>query len=173
MRRLPGVVIGVVQDRDDPTGQGRVRLTFPWMGEQVSAWAPVAAPLAGQQRGQWFMPEVGDEALVGFEHGDFNHPFVLGYLWNGVDTPPSAEPTERVIVTPGGHELRFHDTDGSKKVVLKTSAGFCVTLDDAAKTISLETPGMISVKLDDTASSLTLSGGGRSITLVGGQVQIA
>jgi phage baseplate assembly protein V len=173
MRRFPGVVIGIVTDLDDPAEQGRIRLSFPWMGEQKSAWAPVAAPLAGKARGQWFMPEVGDEALVAFEHGDFAHPFVLGYLWNGADAPPSTDPQERIIVTPGGHELRFHDKDGSKQVVLKTSAGFTVKLDDAAKSITLETPGQISVKLDDMTSSLTLSGGGRSLTLMGGQVQIA
>lgn len=167
-------MIGVVTDRDDPTAQGRLRLSFPWMnGDQPSAWAPVVAPMAGQDRGLWFMPEVGDEVMVAFEQGDFDHPFVLGYLWNGVDTPPSNEPQERVIVTPGGHELRFHDKDGAKQVQLKTSSGLKVLLDEVAKTISLETPGMISVKLDDTATSLVLSGGGRSISLISGQVQIA
>ena len=56
-----------------------------------SAWAPVAAPLAGKKRGAFFMPELGDEVLVAFEHGDFDHPFIIGFLWNGVDTPPETD----------------------------------------------------------------------------------
>ena len=73
--KYPGVVIGVVADMEDPLGQGRIKLSFPWMADsQSSAWAPVAAPMAGSERGQWFMPEEGDEVLVAFEQGDFEHP---------------------------------------------------------------------------------------------------
>ena len=46
--------------------------------------------MAGKERGYWFMPEVDDEAIVAFEHGDFDHPFVVGFLHNGVDTPPDS-----------------------------------------------------------------------------------
>lgn len=173
MTRHAGVVIATVIDRDDPVGQGRLKLAFPWMSNNhSSSWAPVAAPMAGKERGQWFMPEVGDEVLVAFEHGDFAHPFVVGFLWNGVDTPPATDPEERVIVTPGGNQLRFHDKDGGQEIIITTPGGMKVRLDDSAKTISLETAGNISVKLDDQASSLTLSGGGRTVRLAGGQVQI-
>ncbi len=173
MKRQPGVVIGVVQDRDDPSGQGRVKLTFPWLSEnQQSAWAPIAAPMAGKERGQWFMPEVGDEVLVAFEQGDFAHPFVVGFLWNGVDKTPDTDPKHRLIVTPGGHQLRFEDNDGAKRVTLKTSAGFSADMDETAKTLTLKTPGGLSLTLDDTSTSITLSGGGRQIAMSGGQVQI-
>ncbi len=151
---MQGVVIGIVKDLDDPNSQGRIKVSFPWNGDQESAWAPISAPLAGKDRGLWFMPEVGDEALVAFEQGDFNHPFILGFLWNGSDLPPATDPKERVLVTPGGHELRFHDTDGSKKITLKTSGGLEIVMDDAA-------------------SSITMTGGGRSIKLASGQVQIS
>lgn len=173
MRRYPGVVIATVLDREDPLGQGRIKLSFPWMpNNQSSSWAPVATSMAGKERGQWFMPEVGDEVLVAFEHGDFEHPFVVGFLWNGVDTPPSASPEERIIVTPGGHELRFHDKAGEQEVLVRTAGGMQLRLDDAGKTVSVETAGNLSVKLDDNSSSITLSGGGRSITLGQGQVKI-
>lgn len=154
MNKLSGVAIGLVQSVDDPNGQGRVQLRFPWMdGNFNSSWAPVSAAMAGKERGAWWMPEVGDEALVAFEHGDFDHPFVLGFLWNGSDLPPETETALRVIRTPGGHELRFEDTDGAKKVIVQTDGGLRLTMDDTQKSIRLE-------------------GGGRVITMQSGQVRI-
>src|SRR5881397_3606107 len=106
MVRHPGVVTALVKEIDK---KGRLKLEFKWLTKDGhrSAWAPVAAALAGKQRGAFFMPEVDDEVLVAFEHGDFDHPFVVGFLWNGVDTPPETTNKNRVIKTPGGHELRF------------------------------------------------------------------
>ena len=90
MSRVYGVVIGMVTDVDDPNAQGRVNVKLPWLpGENESFWAPVATLMSGGGRGSWFMPEVGDEVLIAFEHGDQNFPFVIGYLWNGVQKPPS------------------------------------------------------------------------------------
>jgi phage baseplate assembly protein V len=166
-------VTGIVADISDPNGQGRIKVTFPWLSENhQSAWAPIAAPQAGKQRGHWFMPEIGDEVLVAFEQGDFAHPFIIGFLWNGVDTPPDTDPKHRILITPGGHELRFEDNDGAKKVVLKSSAGFTVEMNESAKTLALETPGGLSMTLDDASSSIQVKGGGRQISLSGGQVQI-
>lgn len=154
MRKSNGVAIGIVDSLEDPGGLGRVKLTFPWMGTHVkSAWAPVSVPLAGKERGSYLMPEVGDEALVAFEHGDFDHPFILGYLWSGGDHPPESDPLLRIIRTPGGHELRFEDKPGAKKIVVKSDGGLKLTL-------------------DDTQKSITLEGGGRAITMQSGQVKI-
>ncbi len=74
--RIYGVVIGVVTDVEDPDGMGRVKLKFPWLSEEAadSGWAPIAAPMAGKERGYYYMPEIDDEALVAFEHGDFEPP---------------------------------------------------------------------------------------------------
>ncbi len=47
----------------------------------------MATLFAGKDRGSWFMPDVGDEVLVSFEHGDPSRPYVLGGLWNGTDSP--------------------------------------------------------------------------------------
>ena len=129
---LNGVVVALVTSVHDPEDLGRVELKFPWLSDsQKSPLARVAAPLAGKKRGLYYMPEVDDEVLVAFEHGDFSHPYIIGYLWNGVDKPPETETENRVIVTPGGHTLRFEDKAGARRVVLKSSAGHSVTLDDA------------------------------------------
>ena len=95
--------------------QGRIQLQFPWLSEvHRSAWAPVAAPMAGKKRGAFFMPELDDEVLVAFEHGDFDHPFIIGFLWNGVDTPPETNQKNRVIKTPGGHTCASRTATGKK-----------------------------------------------------------
>ena len=138
MKQYPGVVIAIVKNLNDPDGQGRIEVQFPWLSDSLrSSWAPVATPLAGKQRGMFFMPEVDDEVLVAFEHGSFNHPYVVGYLWNGKDIPPESDSNNRVIVTPGGHKLRFED-GGGKKVILKSISGQTITLDDSDGSITLE-----------------------------------
>jgi uncharacterized protein involved in type VI secretion and phage assembly len=174
--RFPGVVVGIVTNRDDPEGQGRIELQFPWLSEsQRSSWAPVAAPLAGKDRGMFFMPEIGDEALVAFEHGDFDHPFIVGFVWNGVDTPPETNLQNRVILTPGGHTLRFEDTDNAKKVILQSDSGHQIVLDDspAGQTITVQTKGQQRIVLDDKDSSIQLQGGGRILAMRNGQVLIS
>jgi phage baseplate assembly protein V len=150
----PGVMIGLVKSVEDPAGQGRVQLTFPTMGGVTSAWAPVASELAGNDRGAWFMPELNDEVLVAFDHGEFDHPYVVGFLWNGNDKPPDTEVKNRIIKTPGGHQLRFEDKDGAKKVILKTDGGLAITM-------------------DDTQQSIEIKGGGRTLLMKAGQLKIS
>ena len=135
---MPGVVQALVTNIDDPQGLGRIQVEFPWLDASYRTnWAHIATPLTGGGRGQFFMPEVGNEALVAFEHGHFDHPFIVGFLWNGVDKPPESELKNRVILTPGGHTLRFEDKDGAKKVILKTDGGSHVTLNDVSKEITI------------------------------------
>lgn len=175
MKKISGVVIGLVQDLNDPERQGRIQLQFPWLSEaHRSAWAPVAAPMAGKKRGVFYMPELGDEVLVAFEHGDFDHPFIVGFLWNGVDTPPETTNKNRIIKTPGGHQLRFEDTDGAKKVILKSNGGHQVEIDDTAETITIQTQsGNQSIVLSDTTQSITLRGGQRMVQMIGGMILIS
>ena len=117
------------------------------------------------------MPEEGDEVLVAFRLGCWNEPFVVGFLWNGAQAPPERDRNNRVILTPGGHTLRFEDGD-AKRIVLRTSGGHEVTLDDAAGSATLRIAGgSSSVTL--TAASATVQGGGHSVTLSSGGVAIA
>ena len=174
MKRYPGVVTGIVKDLSDPDGQGRIELIFPWLSETVrSSWAPVASALAGKGRGAFFMPEIDDEVLVAFEHGDINHPFIVGFLWNGVDTPPESTNQNRVIKTPGGHQLRFEDTDGAKKVILKSNGGHHVEINDANETITIKTNGgNQSIVLNDANKTVTIRGGGRIVEMANGQIRM-
>src|SRR5262249_43235482 len=68
--RLKGVMVGVITNNQDPDGMGRVKVKFPCLSDdEESHWARIAAPMAGKERGIYFLPEVDDEVLVAFEHG--------------------------------------------------------------------------------------------------------
>ena len=111
MSQVNGVMVGTVKDVSDPAGEGRVKVHFPWMGGQSdSQWAAVASPMAGDGRGVCFMPELEDEVLVAFDHGDPNQPVVLGFMWSGRDKPPSTSTRERMIKSKNGHAIRFLDS---------------------------------------------------------------
>ncbi len=129
MRTGKGVKTAFVTEIDPK--QGRIKVEYRGIETRLeSAWAYMAAPMSGKGRGALFMPEKGDEVLVCFGDGDFGHPYVVGFLWNGEHTSPETEAQNRVIVTPGGHHLRFEDKPNAKKVVLRTDGKRELLLDD-------------------------------------------
>src|SRR5689334_21928290 len=92
--RAYGVFPALVRDLKDPDIQGRVKIVLPWLpvsgGAAYEVWARLATMMGGNNRGTWFIPDVGDEVLVAFESGDPRRPYVLGGLWNGKDSPPES-----------------------------------------------------------------------------------
>ncbi len=181
--RAPGLVIGVVTNVDDPDGQGRVRLRYPWLDDEFeSDWARVVHVGAGKDRGMQVLPEVDDEVLVGFEHGDRRSAFVLGGLYNGVDTAPrdsavgsSGAVDLRVWRSRTGHEVVLDDTDGAGQVVVRTADdAVVVTLDVAAGSLSVTSEGDVTVQAKgavtvDAQGDLSVTAqGSASITGQGG-----
>ena len=141
--RISGVVVGVVTNTQDPAGLGRVKVKFPWLSDsEESFWARVATPMAGKGRGFYFLPEVEDEVLMAFEHGDARFPYVLGALWNGQDKPPEnnekGENNIRSIRSRSGHVIRLNDTDGEEKIeIIDKSGKETIVIDTAKNTITL------------------------------------
>jgi phage baseplate assembly protein V len=173
MSKIPGVVIGVVNAVDDPNGEGRIRVDFPWMGgSNKSYWAPVVTFMSGNGRGSWFMPEVGDEVVVAFDHGEIDHPFVLGFVWNGQDKPPETDVHKRFFKSVKGHSILFDDDDGEEKVAIATNGGQKITLDDVAKTIEVTTASGVKITLDDTSSAITIQAS-QKVTINAAQVEVA
>ena len=158
--RFYGVVTAVVTDNKDPDALGRVKLRFPWLADDdESAWAPVASPMAGNERGIWFLPEVEDEVLVAFLHGDLRQPFVLGALWNGKEKPPETNSDGnndiRLIKTRSGHIVRFTDKDGSEKIEVIDSKGKnSIVIDTSGDTVTI-TSGK-DIVIDASSGKLTL-----------------
>ena len=142
-RRITGVVVGVVTNNQDPDGFGRVKVKFPWLSDvDESDWARVAAPMAGNKRGFYFLPEVDDEVLVAFEHGDVRFPYVLGALWNGKDAPPATngdgKNNVRLIQSRSGHVIKLNDEDGKETVeILDKSQKNSIVIDTAKNTITI------------------------------------
>lgn len=125
------LVVGVVTNNEDPDQQARVKVRFPTLSEDESAWCRVVAPGAGEARGMQWLPEVGDEVLVGFEHDDKGRPIVLGGMWSQQDKPPEGAPTDggqvtdRVMATRKDHRLVFTD-DPTSKIELKLGDADCL-----------------------------------------------
>jgi len=137
MSRRYGVLAGVVEKID--AEQGRVKVIYRDIEQSLlSPWAYIASPLAGSGRGMLFMPEKGDEVLVCFADGDFNHPHVVGFLWNGKEKSPETEASNRVIVTPGGHQLRFEDKKNDTRVVLRSNGKHQLLMEDKAGSEKVE-----------------------------------
>ncbi|HEX6322441.1 MAG TPA: phage baseplate assembly protein V [Vicinamibacterales bacterium] len=163
-----GVVTAFVHAVD--AQQGRVKVEYRAIEDELlSTWAPVAAPMSGGSRGQLFMPEAGDECLVAFENGDFNFPYVVGFLWNGQHESPEEEAHNRVIVTPGGHQLRFEDKESDTRVILRSNGQHELTLEDpaAAPYARLKSNGGRELLLDDLPGfgKVELTSGRHKITL--------
>jgi uncharacterized protein involved in type VI secretion and phage assembly len=107
---MNGVIIGTVVSNEDPEGRGQVLVDIPWLeGRNQSYWASPATLMAGAGRGSWFMPEKGDEVLLAFDHCSVEHPYIIGFMWNGADKPPSNDPHLRLIHTVNGHEIAIYD----------------------------------------------------------------
>lgn len=166
--RIRGVVIALVVRLDDPEELGRVKVRFPWMkDEPESAWARVAAPMAGPETGFFFQPEPGEEheALVAFEQGDPRRPYVVGWLWNGDQAPPADDAQQRIIKTAKGHTVTLDDRDGEEGITLEDSNGNKVVMN--ADGITIETSGDLILKGTNVEieASAQLTGKGNPIHL--------
>jgi len=161
--RALGVAVGLVTNNQDPDGLGRVKVKYPWLGDDdESYWARLVVPMAGNDRGTWFLPEVDDEVLIAFDHGSLDFPYVLGALWNGKDKPPESNSdgknNHRTIKSRSGHIIRMDDTDGSEKLEIIDKTGKNkIVIDSSQNSVTIEAGGDIKLT---AKGKLTLSGNG-------------
>lgn len=129
--KIFGVVVGIVTDNNDPDKLGRVKVKFPWLADDYeSFWSRLVQLGAGPDSGGMFIPEVDDEVLVGFEHGDISRPYVIGGLWNGKDKPRLGDDLfdhgkvkRRGFVSRRGHRFVFFDDPGQSGIAMLTADG--------------------------------------------------
>jgi uncharacterized protein involved in type VI secretion and phage assembly len=143
--------------------------------------------------GAVFIPQVGDEVLVAFEHGDVAYPFVVGSLWNGQAKPPmvsglfdGGDVKKAAIVSRKGHSLIFHDHDDDTGIVIGTKSGDqfiglsetegSIVIECNGKKIEIKSAGDLLIKADgavkiEAGAGLDLKASGKA-TLKGATVAI-
>ena len=137
---VSGLQIGVVTSNEDPDGEHRVRVRLPLLGlSSDGLWARVASLDAGDDRGFFFRPEIGDEVTVGFLADDPRHPVILGMLHSSAKPAP------------------LEGSDDNHEKMLKTRSGMRVHFDDDKIVMTLDTPAGNSLVLDEDQKSLTLA----------------
>ncbi|AUB42179.1 hypothetical protein COO91_08286 [Nostoc flagelliforme CCNUN1] len=173
------LLVGLVTKNNDPKGLGRVKVKFPTltMGHE-SNWARVVGLGAANQRGFYCLPEINDEVLVGFEHGDIHRPYIVGGVWNGKDktvetvanTVKNRKVRVRTIKTRTGHTIQFVEEDDKRSkagIYIKTSGGHRIDINDSQKFIEIKTTGRHKIRMDDKPTSkminITTSGRNRVI----------
>ncbi|NYT10294.1 MAG: phage tail protein [Methanosarcinales archaeon] len=164
-KRIGGIVLGIVTNNQDKEGLGRVKVKFPWLDDgDESRWARVATLMAGNARGCFFLPEVGDEVVIAFDHGDINHPYVLGSLWSGADMPPDGnrdgKNNLRIIKSRSGHTITFNDQDNRGNVEICSGSGHRILLDDSKggeKIEIVDKTGENSILIDSVRNAITIS----------------
>ncbi|WP_033441622.1 VgrG-related protein [Saccharothrix sp. NRRL B-16314] len=171
-----GLVPAVVSDVRDPAKTGRVKVTYPWLSADFSSgWARTVHPGAGNGYGGLVLPEVGDEVLVGFEHGDFDAPYVLGGLYNGKDAPPtltvdpvdgnSGEVVTRGFVSRKHHKVEFVEDEG---IVVSSGDGkFVVKLDQKNQVVEVTSGKAVTIKAQN---GVTIDAGTGPLELKGQKI---
>ncbi|WP_393063152.1 VgrG-related protein [Streptomyces sp. LN549] len=176
--RCAGLVNGTVTDTQDPEGSGRVKVRFPWLSDEyASDWARTAQS-GGTGGGEAFIPEVGDEVLVGFEHGHLDRPYVLAGLYNGKDRPgggggggaPASggapgdggelvDPTtgavnRRAFASKSGNQLELLDAaNGPQGVRLSTGDGkLTIDLDRRGTAVVINSDGSVTIEAREQVS---------------------
>ncbi len=157
-QRYYGVAEGLVVEVNDDGQEGRVKLKFPWFdSNHVSDWCRVSQFYAGGGYGAFFVPEVDDEVLVAFIHGDIRQPIVVGGLYNGKDKPcthRARNKDEKLIRTKSGHMIVLDDTSSEEKIVI-------VDKDEKRR-----------IEINTTEQCITIQSTGGKIRLEANQIEI-
>jgi len=138
---IEGLQIGVVMKLDeDPEGQSRVQVKVPILqAETEGVWARLASFYASEGFGAFFIPEIGDEVVLGYLNNDPANPVVLGSLYSSKRTPPyalTADNFTKALVTK--EQLKIEFDDEKKVITVVTPGKNKIVLDDDQKTILMQ-----------------------------------
>ena len=145
----------VVMDNIDPEKLGRVRVQFLWQKEQdenlMTPWIRIAQPHGGNNKGFYFIPEIDEEVMVGFENGNAEKPYVIGTLYHGKQRPgkdwfdENVENNVKAIRTRNGHTIEIHDENegGYIRIYDHEKENYVLTFSTDKKLIRLTSAGNI------------------------------
>ncbi|AZA57057.1 type VI secretion system tip protein VgrG [Chryseobacterium shandongense] len=152
---ISGLHVGIVsQLESDPDGEDRILVQIPIINnEEEGIWARVATLDAGENRGSFFRPEIGDEVIIGFINDDPNDAVVLGMLNSSTKPAPivaSDDNHEKGFVTRSEMKMIFNDdkisytleTPKGKKVIVDEDADIIKIEDEHANTFTINKDGI-------------------------------
>ncbi len=136
---IQGLQNGIVtQLQDDPNGEERILIRLPIINsEEQGIWARVASLDAGENRGTFFRPEIGDEVIVGFINNDPNDAIILGMMNSSAKPAPlvaSDDNHEKGIFTRSKMKILFNDEDES--ITIKNDQDNQVLITDSSIELS-------------------------------------
>jgi Rhs element Vgr protein len=153
---INGLVIGIVTDLEDPLNEARIRIKIPVFSlSDEGVWARIASLDAGNERGMFFRPEVGDEVIVGCIQGDASQLVILGMLHGQTNVPPiSANNDNHVKGYTSREKMILLFNDEEKSIKIETPGGKKVLISDQEGKIHLE---------DEFNNKITMESGGITI----------
>lgn len=155
---VQGLQVGTVkQIEKDKDGNFRVLVNVPLMeAKGTGVWARLAQVYASKQVGFFFMPEIGDEVILGFFNDDPRHPVILGSMYSSKlaapYTPAAANPI-KAIVTKSKMKIEFNETD--KIITILTPGNNSIVIDDKSKAITLKDSNMNTIVMDNAGIKLS------------------
>jgi len=138
-----------IKDNNDPEGLGRVRVEFYWAsGSTSSEWMRMIQPHSGAGKGFYFIPEIGEEVLVGFEGGNAQNPYVMGAHYNGKESSGYNTPENdiKAIHTRSGHIIKFTEEES---IIITDKIGNEIRLDTVEGNINITAPKVITLTATD------------------------
>jgi Rhs element Vgr protein len=154
---INGLQVGVVsQLQDDPDGEDRILVQIPIIdNKEQGIWCRMSSLDAGNERGYFFRPEIGDEVIIGFINEDPNDAVVLGMLHSSAHPAPikaSDDNHEKGLVTRS--EMKVWFDDDKKTLEISTPAGKVVKLDEDQGTIVIEDDNSNKITIDDSGITM-------------------
>ena len=133
--------MGRVVENADPLGLGRVRVQMVWQeaGSEKTPWIRLLQPHSGSGKGFYFVPEIGEEVLVGFQGGNAEKPYVIGTQYNGKEKSGYAdkENSIKAVHTRSGHKLVFTEDES---ILITDKSGNEILLDTKGSNITITAP---------------------------------
>jgi uncharacterized protein involved in type VI secretion and phage assembly len=130
----------VLQLENDPKRENRILVNIPAINKKKSGgvWVKLASADAGNNRGFLFLPEIGDDVIVGFINGDPGNPVMLGMLYSKAKKPP----------------IKIRDTNHEKGIT--TRSKMHIAFNDDSKTITIDTPAGNRIQLDESGTRIEI-----------------
>lgn len=115
----------IVTSTSDPLDLGRIQIRYPWQpaDEKASlAWIRIAAPFTSKDAAIRFVPQKGDEIMVGYEYGNIERPFMMGAMQSAENN--GADDEKYIIKSPNGHYIKFSNPKNAQSLITSTFAPF-------------------------------------------------